>query len=223
MTSIAPDREQRQFEDRLARVDFPCAGAKSALSRGGLAFQRGGDLRDSRHDPRLLQGLQAFAREQPQDAQFVSHVLLFPDTPPLGEAAFETALWERLQALHELDRRTCAWDPAVSDDPASPHFSLSLGGRAFYVIGLHPRASRPARRFDCAALVFNLHSQFEALRASGRYERLRSTILARDLAYSGSSNPMLAVHGEQSEARQYSGRRLPADWRCPFSARGRPH
>jgi FPC/CPF motif-containing protein YcgG len=29
---------------------------------------------------------------------------------------------------------------------------------------------------------------------------------------------MLAVHGEASEARQYSGRQVGAAWRCPFSA-----
>jgi FPC/CPF motif-containing protein YcgG len=110
------------------------------------------------------------------------------------------------------------WDPTVSDDPDSPHFSLSIGGRGFYVVGLHPGASRAARRFPVAALVFNLHSQFEALRADGRYGRLRDVITQRDVAYSGSRNPMLAIHGEQSEARQYSGRKVEADWRCPFSS-----
>ena len=216
-------REQRRFETRLDDPGFPCAGAKSALSRGGLAFQHGGDLRDDAEDARLLRGVHAFARAQPADALFVSHVMLFPATPALDEADFEAALWRRLQAFHDLDRESHGWDPSVSDDPGSPHFSLSLGGRAFYVIGLHPGASRPARRFDCAALVFNLHSQFEALRASGRYDRLREAILARDVAYSGCGNPMLAVHGEQSEARQYSGRALPPDWRCPFAPRGRSH
>lgn len=223
MTRSDPGRDQRQFERRLADRSFPCAGAKSALSRGGLHFQRGGDLRDDSHDARLVRGLQRFAAAQPRDAEFVSHVLLFPATPPLGEAAFESALWRRLQSFHDLDRGQFPWDPSVSDDPDSPHFSFSLGGRAFYVIGLHPGASRPSRRFDCAALVFNLHSQFEALRASGRYEKLRTAIVERDVAFSGSPNPMLAIHGEQSEARQYSGRDLPAGWRCPFAVRGRPH
>jgi FPC/CPF motif-containing protein YcgG len=96
---------------------------------------------------------------------------------------------------------------------------MSLGGRAFYVIGLHPGASRRARRFPCTALVFNLHSQFEMLRGDGRYDRLRAAITGRDIEYSGSLNPMLKPHGEASEARQYSGRVVGADWRCPFSAR----
>ena len=69
--------------------------------------------------------------------------------------------------------------------------------------------------------MFNLHSQFEALRDDGRYDKLRAAITDRDVRYSGSRNPMLATHGESSEARQYSGRRVEADWRCPFAAAAR--
>jgi FPC/CPF motif-containing protein YcgG len=214
-TAGAPCLRER-FERRIEAQDFPCVGAKSALARGTLDFLVGGDLREDRHDARLLRELQGFARGQPDDAVFISRVVLFPDTPGLDEAQFEAALWQRLRALHRLDRACFDWDPQVSDDPDSPHFSMSLGGRAFYVIGLHPGASRPARRFDCAALVFNLHSQFEQLRDEERYDRLREAILERDEQFSGSRNPMLAVHGEQSEARQYSGRRVAADWQCPF-------
>ena len=55
-------------------------------------------------------------------------------------------------------------------------------------------------------LVFNLHSQFEELKASGRYDHMRDLIRGRDVELQGSVNPMVADHGEQSEARQYSGR-----------------
>ena len=71
-------------------------------------------------------------------------------------------------------------------------------------------------------LVFNLHAQFERLRAEGRYEKLRASILERDQALAGSVNPMLARHGEASEARQYSGRVVDADWRCPMQGRPEP-
>ena len=91
--------------------------------------------------------------------------------------------------------------PDLRADPGNPHFSLSFGGEAFFVIGLHPRASRPARRFCRPVLVFNLHDQFERLREQGRYERMREKIMARDEALAGSPNPMLARHGEGSAAR----------------------
>ena len=108
-------------------------------------------------------------------------------------------------------------DSRISTDPDDPHFAVSFGGEAFFVVGLHPNASRPARRFDHAVMVFNLHDQFERLRAEGRYDGLRSVILKRDKVLAGSLNPMLAQHGEISAARQYSGRAVEDNWACPFS------
>lgn len=210
--------DARRFIDRIDGKAFPCVGAKSASAKDGIEFFEGGDLRDADADERLLRGLQAFAVGAGDDPLFLSFVALFPKTPKLVEVEFERALWQRLQALHELDARDYDWDASVSDQPASPQFSMSLGGRAFYVIGLHPGSNRRARRFHCAALVFNRHSQFESLREDGRYDKLRGYIIERDAAFSGSRNPMLAVHGEASEARQYSGRQVGAEWQCPFSA-----
>ena len=70
------------------------------------------------------------------------------------------------------------------------------------------------------ACIDNLHDQFEQLRDEGRYEQLRDRIIARDVALAGTVNPMLARHGELSEARQYSGRAVNDDWVCPFTTKG---
>ncbi|MDE0879444.1 MAG: YqcI/YcgG family protein, partial [Sphingomonas bacterium] len=143
---------------------------------------------------------------------------VFEGPDDLDETQFEAALWQRVQSLSDKDVwRGQTYDDRVSHDPDSPHFSLSFGGEAFFVVGLHPHSSRPARRFAKPTLVFNLHDQFERLREDGRYEPMRATILKRDEAYAGSPNPMLARHGASSEARQYSGRAVDKAWRCPFS------
>ena len=116
--------------------------------------------------------------------------MVFEGPGDLSEEAFERHLWARAQSLTDKD----AWlgqphDARVADDPDNPHFSLSFGGEAFFVVGLHPNASRPARRFSSPVLVFNLHDQFERLRAEGRYEKLRASILERDEALAGSRQP----------------------------------
>ncbi|MGP1665135.1 MAG: guanitoxin biosynthesis heme-dependent pre-guanitoxin N-hydroxylase GntA [Rhodanobacter sp.] len=200
----------------IQRPGFPCVGARAALSRQGLTTIDGGLLEHAEHDQTIVAALQKFTREVRDDAMFVSVAVVFSPTPACSEPVFERALWQRLQAWHQIDRQQYEWDPRVSSDPSSPTFSMSIGGQAFYVIGLHPGASRRARRFHRPALVLNLHRQFERLRADGRYDKLRAAITERDVALSGSSNPMLAVHGESSEARQYSGRQVDADWTCPF-------
>jgi uncharacterized protein len=200
---------------------FPCVGAKSAIGRGQMRFVIARDIRSAWDDLRIYRALLEFAhRFHDEPKLFQSFVVLFRQPDRIGERAFEAALWARVQSLTDKDAwHGQSYDPRVSADPKSPHFSLSFGGQAFFVVGLHPGASRPARRFAKAALVFNAHEQFEALRRAGRYEGLRSHIIERDVAVAGAPNPMLSRHGETSEARQYSGRAVEAGWSCPFAAK----
>jgi len=169
-------------------------------------------------DVRMHRELLEWAFEYAADpGLFRSIAFVFEGPTDLDEHAFEAAMWARIQSLADKD----AWleqphDERVSADPSDPHFSLSFGGEAFFVVSLHPNASRPARRFESPVLVFNLHDQFEQLRTENRYETIRSKILERDEMLAGSANPMLARHGEASEARQYSGRMVDEDWQCPY-------
>ena len=87
-------------------------------------------------------------------------------------------------------------------------------------MGLNPQASRHARTAPLCMVAFNFHEQFERLRQRDKYDLLKQAIRRRDLAYQGSLNPMLADFGNRSESRQYSGRAVPADWKCPFHAAG---
>ena len=130
-------------------------------------------------------------------------------TPPLAP----TSVPLRQGWLARAEARSASYDP---DDP---HFSLSFGGEAFFVVGLHPNAARPGRRFETPALVFNLHDQFDRLRANGVYDRLKATISARDIALAGSLNPMAQPFGQGLEAsrRTRGGGRLA----MPLQQKGR--
>lgn len=198
--------------------DFPCVGAKSALARGALEIIVARDIRSAWNDVEIHEALLRWSmgyRHAP--GGFRSLAVIFESPAILSEAEFEAWMWERLQSLADKDAwRGQDYDGSVSPDPADPHFSLSFGGEAYFVVGLHPQASRPARRFMTPVLIFNLHDQFEALRSEGRYERMRERIIQRDIALAGTPNPMLKRHGEASEAAQYSGRAVSEDWRCPF-------
>ncbi len=209
------------FRDFIRQPQFPCVGAKSALAKGQMRIVVARDIRSAWDDLRIWPALDDLAKGYAaKPTLFQSLAVIYAHNPELDEAEFERHLWERIGSLTAKD----AWlgqdvDPRVSHDPENPHFSLSFGGEAFFVVGLHPGASRPARRFIAPVMVFNLHDQFEQLRASGLYEKLRGTILDRDVALAGSINPMLSRHGTASEARQYSGRAVDDAWRCPFSGR----
>lgn len=219
LESPLPERLRSFVRDN----EFPCVGAKSALARGQMRILVARDLTSAWDDLRILPELTALAQDYQADpVLFQTLAVIFEGPGILLEADFERHLWERIQSLSDKDALLLGSlpDHRVSDDPEDPHFSLTFGGQAYFVVGLHPGASRPARRFDRPTLVFNLHDQFEQLRSLDRYEKLRSAILDRDLALAGSANPMLARHGEISEAAQYSGRVVDGDWKCPYAGRG---
>ena len=218
----AQDRLQAMLFDHVRDADFPCVGAKSALAKGTLEVLACDRIDSAWDDLRIHDGLLRWAQAyKDQPGLFRSFAVIFDGPTDLTESAFEQALWSRVQSLSDKDVwRGQSYDPRVSSDPANPHFSLSFGGEAFFIVGLHPHSSRPARRFERPAMVFNLHDQFERLRAEGKYENMREKILVRDEALAGSRNPMLARHGDASEARQYSGRAVDEAWRCPFHYAG---
>jgi FPC/CPF motif-containing protein YcgG len=149
-------------------------------------------------------------------SHFVTFIAGFGAPRIESELHLEGLLWQQLQRMHEIDRRHFCWDPKVADDPDDPQFSFSIGGRGFFIVGLHPQASRRARTLPTPMLVFNLHEQFDRLRERGKFETIKQMIRARDIAYHGSINPVLTDFGQKSEARQYSGRAVPDDWACPF-------
>ena len=226
--SVSPPRPARRSPAGAARppdaraaveawindAGYPCVLAKSVVRTGQYRVRSYADLGDPGAAVSLARDLQAFGREPEPERGFRSFLAAFNGPTDLDEPTFERGLWTLLQRVHEADGTP--WDPAVSSDPGANDFSFSVGGRAFYVVGMHPGASRDARRFPRPLVAFNLHAQFETLRETRRYEKVRDLIQDRDRALQGSVNPALKDFGTQSEARQYAGRDVPAEWRCPF-------
>lgn len=212
------------FLEFLGGVTYPCVGAKSALARGSIETHEFGTLGDRNNDRPLTAGLFRFVAKieaEAANADIVhSYVAIFRGPGDMGELRFESLLWSQLWRIHELDF-LAGNHPArdVSSDADNPLFSLSMAEHPFFVIGLHPYASRLARRFSHPVLVFNSHRQFEKLREDGRYAKMQAATRARDIQLQGSVNPNLADFGDASEARQYSGRKVGTDWRCPFDFR----
>ncbi|KJJ37891.1 hypothetical protein MB09_12680 [Aequorivita vladivostokensis] len=203
------------FRNFILEENHPCIMANTVFQMEKFQLQSYGTLGSKNTAQALWEDLKEYiAHYDFGNKDFESFLAVFPETEVVSELEFENLLWRQLQYLHERD--TEPWDPTVSDDPENPNFSFSIGGRAFYVVGLHPKASRKARRAPYPTLVFNLHSQFEQLREMGVYQKVRDKIRERDTALQGNINPVLEDFGERSEARQYSGRNVGGSWKCPF-------
>lgn len=209
-----------QFRALVLSQGFSCLGAQAALRAGRYRMGVYGELGSSGATEDLARHLSAFADAEDPDAPgLTTFIASFSGPNPADEVQFERLLWRQLQALHERDGRRHRWDPSVSSDPEDPSFSFSFAGRAFFVVGLHAASSRWARRFAWPTLVFNPHRQFEQLRRQGGFTRLQERIRARERALQVTLNANLSDFGERSEARQYAGRPVEEDWRCPFQSR----
>lgn len=210
---------QDAFEAFISRSEFPCVGARSALNRGRLRYAHFRELGTASVARPLRDALAEFSDEyRDPGGQPVSFIATF-ESAVSSEDEFERKLWSQLQSLHDVDHLQSPWNPSVSSNPMDAEFSMSVAGRAFFVVGMHPAASRLARRSPTPLLVFNFHDQFVAMKESGKYASMQTAIRRRDIELQGSINPVLARFGEASEARQYSGRAVPASWTCPFSRR----
>lgn len=209
---------EQQFSRFVLQSDYPCLAARSAFRAGAYRTGRYARLGTLAAARALASDLRAFIAERPDiNHRFATFVAFFEDQPAMTEAAFEQQLWQQLGQLNCVD--TQPWDPTVSSDPESSEFGFSFGGEAFFIIGLHPGSQRLARQFACPTLVFNAHAQFEQLRHEQKYTKMKQVIRQRDQQLQGAPNPMLADFGTASEARQYSGRAVAADWKCPFHAK----
>ena len=205
------------FRARLLDARFSCVAARAAVNSGAYRLGFYGDMTGGDALAGLARDLFAFTQEQPTlGGDFTTFAACFAGPVMTSEAQFEAHLWTALQTLYDVDRLYNGADPKVAEDPEAGDFGFSFAGRGFFVIGLHPASSRLARQFPWPTLVFNSHAQFDQLKADGRYPKLQAAIRAREMKWQGSLNPNLSEFGERSEARQYSGRAVEEDWRCPF-------
>lgn len=186
---------------------FPCIMAR-ALALNGHIEQHHVNL-----NPKYMQletFLQIFYRfiDHYQQNEKILHSLAFSFSSSHFKVfeEFETFFWSFLTELKLLDQKKYQHDPRVSADPRNSHFSFSLKEEAFFILLLHPDSPRLSRRYEQPTIVFNPHQQFEDLRKSGKYEKIRDAIRDKDKLLQGYPNPMLNDFGKESEIYQYVGR-----------------
>ncbi len=207
----------KEWHAHLEDASFPCVAGKAAVAKGQLQTLVVGHIACPKDDKAILDFIYRFVDEyRNSDKMFHSVAVIFAQPDVYTEEMYGRFFWSRLQAISDLDAQKYEYDHRVDADPESEHFSFSLKEEAFFVIGLHPAASRPARRFKYPAIVFNPHAQFEQLREAGQYEKMQNIIRKKDTELAGSINPMLTNFGEKSEVYQYTGQKLDNSWKCPL-------
>ena len=206
-----------ELTEFISNKNFPCTGAKTALAKNQLKCMIAGNMACPVDDTKIIDFLYHYIDSyRTAGGIFHSAAIIFTGPENICEAMFEKILWQRLQAISNLDSVNYRYDKRVSSNIDSPDFSFSLKEEAFFIIAMHPESSRPSRRFKYPVLIFNPHEQFEIMKATDKYERMKKSVRNRDIAYSGSINPMLNDHGKKTEILQYSGKNYDAPMQCPL-------
>lgn len=206
---------KNEFKNFIVEENHPCVMAQTVFTMDQVDFHVYDDFGSKNTARKILRDLKAYLTKYDFSSNdFFTFIASFRGRKDYTEKQFEELLWKQLQFIHELDDQD--WDPTVSNNPDDKNFSFSIAGKAFYMVGLHPNSSRKARQSPAPTMAFNLHWQFEKLREMGAYQNVRDKIRERDRELQGDNNPMLEDFGETSEARQYSGRKVGEEWKCPF-------
>lgn len=215
--------EQQLKDEYLAFIadrTFPCIAGKAALAKQQIHCMVAGHMACPADDRNILKFIYGFVDTfRNAGSMYHSAAVIFKGPDIITEKGYETFLWQRLQALSDMDSQQYAYDQRVERNPESPEFSFSLKEEAFFIIGMHPASSRLARRFQRPAIVFNPHVQFTQLRQNEKYEPMKMAVRKKDMSTAGSINPMLTDHGSASEAFQYSGQRYESNWQCPLKVK----
>jgi FPC/CPF motif-containing protein YcgG len=186
---------------------FPCIMARMVAKKGFMHVVEIENIQGPEDSKKMLAEAYYFIdcfREDPE--KLSSFIVIFKHPHYLDENVFEETFWNVLKNLHRMDKNSYPHDPRVSSNPMDDNFSYSLKSEAFFILALHPKSPRWARRFSAPAIVFNPHVQFEKLRHQGLFKRIRDIIRDRDKKLQGDVNPMLNDFGEKSEIYQYLGK-----------------
>lgn len=209
---------EQSYKDFIIKKKHPCVMANTVFALNKYHLKIYDSIGSKQNINKVLSDIENYIDQYDFDSnEFESLIMCFKEDDFVSELEFEHALWQFLQRLHDHD--DSEWDPAVSADPHDKNFSFSLKGRAFYIVGMHPKSSRLARQAPYCTVVFNLHWQFEKLREMGTYKTVKRRIRRRDIKLQGNINPMLRDFGTVTETKQYSGRKVEQDWKCPFQAK----
>lgn len=200
---------------------YPCIGARAAFTEGSYRLGFYKHLAHISSVAAMGRDLKRFVGEYAQIGGYTTFVAIFKYPQITTEEQFEKLLWTHLQMMHDHDVEK--WDSHYSPNPNDANFAFSFHGEAFFVVGMHPGASRFSRRFGYTALVFNPESQIRHLQEHGMLKRFAGVVRERDTLFQGSPNPSLPVDGGTTggEARVYSGKAHPvgSEFRCPFHPR----
>ena len=191
-----------QMSELITKKNYPCMAAVKSLFKNDYEIGIYKDFGSMNSSLQLATDLMNYAKNyEITKSPYFTFWAVFSDAQDMTDEDFEARLWKELSGLASRPEFPQEWDPQFSSNPEDKNFCFSLGGQAFFVVGLHKNSVRDSRKFQYPTLVFNLYEQFRQ----------------RDEKFQGYANPVVVENGNDWEAIQFSGRHNTNEWKCPFA------
>ncbi|MGB8705869.1 MAG: guanitoxin biosynthesis heme-dependent pre-guanitoxin N-hydroxylase GntA, partial [Gillisia sp.] len=127
---------KKAFQKFVLEQNHPCVMAQTVFTMDQVDLHVYENFGSKNTAAKILKDLKLYLKEYDFESNdFRTFLAVFKDQKDFTEEQFEKLLWKQLEFLHEVD--DAPWDKRVSEDPEDKNFSFSLGGRAFYMVGLH--------------------------------------------------------------------------------------
>lgn len=209
-------RGAANIKNLVTQPHYPCVAALRSYHQDDYHVGFYGQLGEGDRWGELRNDLHFYLQEQKEsDSTYLTFWAMFSGAE-YSEEDFEARMWRQLSLLTSIEDADQDWGTVAERDPAHPKFRFCLAGSEFFVVGLHPKASRLARQFPVPAMVFNVFSQFDKLKKLSQFDQMVTVNRKRDEQFQGTVNPMAAQYAEKWESIQFSGKQNPSHWRCPF-------
>ena len=215
--TVTDEKFREEIRQFVLQKNYPCIAAIKSVNADEFLIGHYEDFGSGKNWRDLRKDLENFIQAQEKtNSTYLTFWAIYSGKNQFTEQEFENRLWNELSHLSSSEQREKDWANVKTSDPQDPGFCLSLNGKAFFVVGLHPQSSRLGRKFSSPALVFNVIEQFENLERQGQYEPMKTLNRKRDILFQGDVNPMVEKHGDKWESIQFSGQTNPDSWKCPF-------
>ena len=213
---------QAEIKNLLSQKNYPCVAALQSFHRNDYWLKTYSNFGKVHQRSELRNNLLQYIEEQAKNgSNYFTFWAVFKDMEDLSEEEFEKLLWDELSSLASVETLEQDKDKRFSTNPEEKNFCFSIGGKAFFVVGLHPKSSRISRRFPWPTLIFNLFEQFDNLMKLNLYHPMVKLNRQRDTKFQGDVNPMVEAHDESWETIQFSGKNNPPEGKCPFHFRSK--
>ena len=158
----------RQLSNFILEKDYPCERIKTVFSQGKVKLKSYRVLGSIEAAEEITTDLKTYISEFKREYNtLTAFIAVFINQKIEDKDEFDRLLLQQLKFIKQCDQIHDA--PPVNPVPGTDNYCLSIVGKPFHIIGLHPKEERETHQapYPCLAFIQHLGSFGNKLNKSG--------------------------------------------------------